>query len=102
MYRLSFEPQFVKDFRDLKRHHPELISELRRALLELEVSGHVPATYSPHVLLNRGGNYNGYFDFHLSDGKVDVLVLYLPHKSHPKIRLVRIGTHEDLFRGELK
>ena len=46
-----------------------------------------------------GGNYNGHIDFHLSDGLVDVVVLYLPHKTNPVIRLVRMGTHQELFSG---
>lgn len=41
-------------------------------------------------------------DFHLSDGQVDVVVLYMPHKTNPSIRLVRMGTHEDLFQGQLR
>ncbi|WP_204120547.1 MULTISPECIES: type II toxin-antitoxin system YafQ family toxin [Levilactobacillus] len=102
MYQLSFEPQFLKDFQVLKQRHPELIRELRQALWELQSSGRVPAIYKPHILVNRGGNYNGYFDFHLADGKTDVLVLYAPHKTHPKIRMMRIGSHQELFQGKLK
>ena len=48
-----------------------------------------------------GGNYNGHIDFHLSDGLVDVVVLYLPHKTNPVIRLVRMGSHQELFQGPL-
>ena len=33
------------------------------------------------------------------DGEVDVLVLYLPHKTNPIIRLVRMGSHKELFQG---
>ena len=35
-------------------------------------------------------------------GKVDVLVLYLPHKTNPIIRFVRMGSHSLLFQGPLK
>lgn len=102
MYRLKFEPQFTNDYKVLKKKHPELMKDLRQALNELRDMGMVTISYNPHVLDNRGGNYNGYFEFHLSDGFIDVLVLYLPHKSNPIIRLVRIGTHLELFQGEVK
>jgi mRNA interferase YafQ len=33
------------------------------------------------------------------DGEEDVLVLYLPHKTNPIIRLARMGSHKELFQG---
>ena len=65
----------------------------------LPIYGSLPAEYGAHELSNPGGNYNGRIDFHLSDGLVDVVVLYLPHKTNPVIRLVRMGSHEELFQG---
>ncbi len=53
------------------------------------------------ILDNPGGNYNAYWDFHLADGLVDVVVLYMPHKTNPIIRLVRMGSHDELFQGPL-
>ena len=41
-------------------------------------------------------------EFHLADGMVDVLVLFMPHRSNPVIRLVRMGSHQELFQGPLK
>lgn len=70
-------------------------------MVELVENGVVPEEYRPHALVNPGGNYNGHIDFHLSDGKVDVLVLYMPHKTNPVIQLVRMGTHEELFAGPM-
>ena len=43
-----------------------------------------------------------YSDFHLSDGIADVIVLYLPHKTNPVIRFVRMGSHSELFQGPQK
>jgi mRNA interferase YafQ len=54
--------------------------------------------YDLHVLSKSTRRYNGLMDFHLSDGKVDIIVLYLPHATNPIIRLVRIGSHKDLFQ----
>lgn len=96
---LKPDPQFKKDYQVFKRDHPELIYEFKVALRELKINGTVPDSYNPHGLDNRGGLYNGNLDFHLSDGQVDVVVIYIPHKTNPIIRLVRIGTHKDLFQG---
>lgn len=102
MYDLKFEPSFKEDYRKVKRWRPAVTRELRRALELLEIDGVLPPEYGAHELVNTGGNYNGHIDFHLSDGAVDVLVLYKPHKTNPSLRFVRMGRHEDLFRGEYK
>lgn len=88
MYELKPEPQFKKDYQNLKRSHPELISDLLETLKQLQKNGIVNSEYYPHLLNNRGGNYNGNYEYHLSDGKVDVLVIYMPHKTNPVIRLI--------------
>lgn len=102
MYQLKVEPQFKKDYQRLKYHHPELIDELMNTLNQLHLNGIVNAEYRPHILNNRGGNYNGNYEYHLSDGKVDVLVIYMPHKTNPSIRLIRVGSHDELFHSTLK
>ena len=102
MFLIKPEPQFIADYARFKRHRPELVNELQDVIEELATTGSVPDGYRPHVLSNSGGNYNGYIDFHLSEGTVDVIVLYMQHKSNPIIRLVRIGEHSDLFQGPLK
>ncbi|NLR08823.1 MULTISPECIES: type II toxin-antitoxin system YafQ family toxin [unclassified Levilactobacillus] len=101
MYKLKPEPQFKEDYRKLKRTSPELITDLMRALEQLQINGVVNQAYQPHRLKNQGGNYNGNYEFHLLDGKVDILVIYMPHKTNPVIRLVRMGRHDELFRGKL-
>ena len=102
MYQLKLEPQFQKDYHQLKREHPELVGELRNALEQLRLHGIVNNSYHPHILNHRGGNYNNSYEFHLSDGKVYVLVIYVPHKTNLIIRLVRIGSHNQLFHSSLK
>lgn len=102
MYKLKIEDQFKKDYQQLKQSHPELISDLLDTLNQLHLHGIVNSQYEPHILDNRGGNYNGNYEYHLSDGKVDVLVIYMPHKTNPTIRLIRVGNHNELFHSELK
>lgn len=99
MFEIKVEAQFKVDYKRTMRMHPQLKSEFKAAVAELVAHGSLPAEYGAHELSNPGGNYNGHIDFHLSDGLVDVVVLYLPHKTNPVIRLVRMGTHQELFQG---
>ena len=100
MFEIIVEDQFKKDYKQVTRKHAQIIPEFKVAVRQLIEFGEVPAEYKPHELTNTGGNYNGHIDFHLSDGKVDVIVLYMPHKTNPTIRLVRMGSHKDLFQGK--
>lgn len=102
MYILTYDSQFKIDYKKLKKEHPELKPDLKNVLEQLRNKGTVEASYHPHILNNWGGNYNGHYELHLSDDKVDVLVLYLPHKTNPTIRLVRLGSHGELFQGPTK
>lgn len=101
MFEIRVEPAFKADYARTMKRHPQLKSEFKEAVSELVRTGTVPAEYGPHELDNPGGNYNGHIDFHLSDGMVDVVVLYMPHKTNPIIRLVRMGSHDELFQGPL-
>ncbi|MBQ9067982.1 MAG: type II toxin-antitoxin system YafQ family toxin [Eggerthellaceae bacterium] len=101
-FELRYDSVFKEDYKREMREHPELRDEFIAAVRELASTGTVPAEYSPHRLVNTGGNYNNHMDFHLSDGAVDVVVLYLPHKTNPVIRFVRMGPHSLIFQGPLK
>lgn len=101
MFEIRIEPAFKVDYVRTMKRYPHLKSEFKEAVSELMRTGMVPDEYGPHELSNPGGNYNGHIDFHLSDGIVDVVVLYMPHKTNPIIRLVRMGGHGELFRGPL-
>lgn len=98
-YQIILEPAFELDYKELKRRHPELLPDFRDAIRQLALFGIVGEEYKPHILDNPGGLYNGNYEFHLSDGVVDILVVYMPHKTNPAIRLVRIGSHLQLFSG---
>lgn len=101
MWEIQFEQGFVRDVRAVVRQHPQIRDELAVAVEVLSETGTLPEGYSLHELDNPGGNYNGHMDFHLSDGLVDVVVLRVMHKGRMVIRFVRMGTHEELFRGRL-
>ena len=102
MWEIQFEQGFIRDVRAVTRQHPQIKEELAVAVEALSETGALPEGYFLHELDNPGGNYNGHMDFHLSDGLVDVVVLCVMHKGHMVIRFVRMGTHEELFRGRLR
>ncbi|MCD8316655.1 MAG: type II toxin-antitoxin system YafQ family toxin [Eggerthellaceae bacterium] len=99
MYELKFDPLFRTDYKRVIRKYPYLEKVIRDVLNELIESGTVPEEYRPHMLSNPGGLYNRCVDIHLSEGTVDVLLLYKLHHSDTIIRLIRMGSHNDLFRG---
>lgn len=76
MFEIKVEAQFKADYKRTMRIHPQLKTEFKAAVAELAAHGSLPAEYGAHELSNPGGNYNGHIDFHLSDGLVDVVVLY--------------------------
>ena len=102
MIQITTDRQFDKDYLKLKKNHPELIAELRTAINLLAEKGELPEIYGPHTLDKLDAKYSGHIDFHLAEGKSDVIVLYLPHKTNPRIRLVRVGSHEEIFGGKEK
>ena len=101
MFEIKVEAQFKADYKRTMHNYPQLTTEFKAAIAELAAHGSLPAGDGAHELSNPGGNYNGHIDFHLSDGLIDVVVLYLPHKTNPVIRLVRMGSHQELFQGPL-
>ena len=102
MFNIKFDSVLLSDFRRVTHRLPFIKREFDIAMRELAEHGVLPESYGAHLLDNPGGNYNGHIDFHLSDGKVDVVVLYLPHKTNPTIRFVRMGAHDELFQGPIR
>lgn len=102
MWQVQFEKGFLRDVKRIARNHPQIKEELAVAVEVLSETGTLPQGYALHELDNPGGNYNGHMDFHLSDGLVDVVVLCVMHDRRLVIRFVRMGSHEELFRGSLR
>ena len=78
--------------KDLKRYlnKPSKIAALKTVLKHLKQDGTVPAEYKPHVL---SGNYRGYMECHIED---DFLLIWIDEATNT-IKLVRLGTHHELF-----
>jgi len=101
MFYIKVEPAFKSDYKRVVKKWPQVRAELKEAVAQLAQNGSLPAAYNPHLLVNSNANYTNHMEFHLAGGECDVLVLYVPHKTNPVIRLVRMGSHKELFDGRL-
>ncbi|QCX01984.1 type II toxin-antitoxin system YafQ family toxin [Aggregatimonas sangjinii] len=93
MFQLQFTTKFKKDLKKVKRNQKDF--ELAVALLKkLEIKGvaGVPKNMRPHRLT---GNYKDNWECHI---KPDLLIIWLQIENPRTIRLIRIGSHSDLFR----
>ena len=86
---LKVSTQYKKD---LKRYQnkPSKIAALKEVLKYLKKSGSVPAAYKPHML---SGKMKGFMECHVED---DFLLIWIDEEANI-IKLVRLGTHHELF-----
>jgi len=90
MKTLKYSSSFKKDLKRYK-NNPKKISELEEILHFLEDTGMVPAEYDPHYLK---GNYSGCMECHIED---DYLLIWID-ENLDLIRLIRLGSHSELFK----
>ena len=76
MITIKFDQQFQIDFKRISRRIPQIVTELEYVIEAIEEYGRVPESYNPHMLDRPRGIYSGYAEFHLAEGKMDVLVIY--------------------------
>lgn len=78
--------------KDQKRYRNNIrkMQKLYAVLKHLEQTGCVPIECRPHKL---HGNYEGTLECHIED---DFLLIWIDESSNT-IRLVRLGTHHELF-----
>ncbi|MGM9821893.1 MAG: type II toxin-antitoxin system YafQ family toxin [Muribaculaceae bacterium] len=89
MNSLKLTSQFKKDLKRYK-HKGEIISKLE-TILNLLIEGlPIPEENRPHPLT---GNYRGYMECHIES---DTLLIWWD-KETGVIKLVRFGTHSELF-----
>lgn len=79
--------------KDLKRyrHKPETLEKLYEVVGILERGGSLPKHYKAHMLI---GEYSGHLECHIEN---DTLLIWLDETEN-LIKLVRFGTHSELFR----
>lgn len=89
MNTLKLTSQFKKDLKRYK-HKPEVIDKLEEILKLLVNNLPIPEANRPHVLT---GNYRGYMECHVES---DTLLIWW-NRDVGVIKLVRFGTHSELF-----
>lgn len=89
MFTLKMTGQFKKDLKRIQ-NNPKKIEHLKAVLTSLQETGLVPENYNPHKLT---GNYNGFMECHVEN---DLLLIWLDEEKNI-IKLVRLGSHSELF-----
>lgn len=89
MNTLKLTSQFKKDLKRYK-HKKDIIDKLETILNLLGQGLPIPEESRPHLLV---GNYKGYMECHVEN---DTLLI-LWDKEAGVIKLVRFGTHSELF-----
>jgi len=88
-YNVVRSTKFKKDQKRY-RHNIQKMESLYTVLCHLENSGRVPHEYNPHKL---HGEYEGCMECHIED---DFLLIWID-KATNTIKLLRLGTHHELF-----
>jgi len=89
MKELKQTTQFKKDLKRIQ-NNPTRIAALKEALKILERTGSLPPNYNPHPL---SGMYKGFMECHIEN---DLLLIWIDF-SKDIIKLIRLGSHSDLF-----
>jgi mRNA interferase YafQ len=90
MYKLSFGSKFKHDFKTIgKRGYP--LNQIETVLKILESEGKLPEKYNPHKL---SGNYINCWECHI---RPDWLLIWQINETLLEIKMIRTGTHSDLF-----
>ena len=90
MFTLKITSQFKKDLKRIQKK-PDKIIHLKEVLQLLEEEGLLPEKYKPHKLV---GDYAGFMECHIEN---DLLLIWLDPEENI-IKLVRLGTHSELFK----
>lgn len=90
MWELEYTTQFKKDLKRYK-HQSEKIAALKNLLLQLKETGMVDWIFRPHML---SGEYTGCVECHIQN---DFLLIWMD-KTEYVIKLVRLGSHSELFK----
>ncbi len=90
MWELKITRQFKKDLKKYQ-NRADRIASLSIVLQMLQETGTVTREHKPHLL---AGEYNGFMECHVEN---DLLLIWLDETEN-LIKLVRLGTHSELFK----
>jgi len=93
MYELIATNQFKKDLKRIKKRKQSDLTLIETVLSKLKSKGveGISNSMYPHKLQ---GNYKDNWECHI---KPDLLIIWIQIEKPKTVRLVRIGTHSDLF-----
>lgn len=89
MNTLKFTSQFKKDLKKYK-HNATVLDKLEYILKLLVNNEVIPEEFRPHMLQ---GNYKNHMECHVEN---DTLLIWFDRDA-PIIKLVRFGSHSELF-----
>jgi len=89
MRELKYTAQFKKDVKRIQ-NNPKKMHLLNETLKILKATGTLPKEYKPHELK---GNYQGHIECHIEG---DFLLIWIDEINNV-IKLVRVGSHSELF-----
>ena len=92
MLNLVYEKRFKKDFKLIKKRGYQ-IAKLEEVISLLSSEKALPAKFKDHALTN-SKNYNDVRECHIQP---DWLLVYQINHDQLILRLMRTGTHSDLF-----
>ena len=94
MYTLIKSSQFKKDLKRVFKRSVSDFEEAAKVLHLLENKGYkgVPQEMKPHRLKSK---YEGDWECHI---KPDLLIIWFQIETPKTIKLIRIGSHSDLFK----
>ena len=96
-WRISYDRQFKLDVNNWRKRVDNLQTELRGIIDYILEYGEIPEEYDPHKLVDSSLPYTGNMDFHLLDGKVDLIIIYTEINKRKVFRFMRLGGHNELF-----
>lgn len=94
MYEILYTGTFKKDLKRISRRNHQNLDLVKEFVLLLRQKGvlGVPVSMKPDKLK---GNYADNWECHI---KPDLLVIWFQIERPKSIRLVRLGSHSDLFK----
>ena len=90
MYSISYSKRFEKDLKRCKKRGLD-IQLIKEAIELLAATGKLPSNYRPHKLVNKKMET---WECHIEP---DWLLVYQIKSDRLILRLLRTGTHSDLF-----
>jgi mRNA interferase YafQ len=93
MYHLTATTAFKKDLKKVKKNGKDFESTaLVLKILQLKGVDGISKKMNPHKL---SGNYKDNWECHI---KPDLLIIWIQIESPNTIKLIRIGSHSELFK----